>query len=293
MESDSVKLKDIKPLLMGYISESKQLLLKSTEPDEKVIHDVRVLLKKARALLKLISPQITDGYIERDIEALREAGRLLGSWREISVHRKTLKIFKKKFPEIFSRLHENPVLNSLLCKPAENHSPSSERTAALEKINSYLGKTAYRIRFQQMNNLDPQFLLKSLETTYLKVSSIYVSCRNNQNAEELHKLRQKAKDFLYQIYIFRPLNTSEIKSIEKKLGSITDNLGKLNDINQIIRALGYDFNNKDNSFALDELVIKFREAQDKYLEEVWPNAYRIFCPGRKLVNVLGFKLLVI
>jgi len=36
-----------------------------------------------------------------------------------------------------------------------------------------------------------------------------------------------------------------------------------------------------------------REAQDRYLAKVWPTAYQIFCPGKKLVNILGFKLLVI
>jgi DNA modification methylase len=45
--------------------------------------------------------------------------------------------------------------------------------------------------------------------------------------------------------------------------------------------------------AMDELAIKFREAQDKYLSKVWPAAYQVFCPGQKLVNILGFKLLVI
>jgi len=44
---------------------------------------------------------------------------------------------------------------------------------------------------------------------------------------------------------------------------------------------------------MDELIIKIREKQDTYLSKVWPVAYKIFCPGQKLVNVLGFKLLVI
>jgi hypothetical protein len=44
---------------------------------------------------------------------------------------------------------------------------------------------------------------------------------------------------------------------------------------------------------MDELIIILREAQDRYLAKVWPTAYQIFCPGKKLVNILGFKLLVI
>jgi predicted metal-dependent enzyme (double-stranded beta helix superfamily) len=49
MELDYVKLKEIKPVLAGYIRESQLLLKKSAVPDEKTVHDVRVLMKKSRA----------------------------------------------------------------------------------------------------------------------------------------------------------------------------------------------------------------------------------------------------
>jgi hypothetical protein len=44
---------------------------------------------------------------------------------------------------------------------------------------------------------------------------------------------------------------------------------------------------------MDELIIKLREAQDRYLAKVWPAAFQVFCPGQKLLNILGFRLLVI
>jgi CHAD domain-containing protein len=109
----------------------------------------------------------------------------------------------------------------------------------------------------------------------------------------LHKFRKKAKDFLYQLYIFRPLNPSVIKTLEKKLDNLTQNLGKVNDLTQIIIAMNYDYKEAENLAAMNELVIRFREAQDVYLAKVWPTALQIFCPGNRLVNVLGFKLLVI
>jgi hypothetical protein len=88
-------------------------------------------------------------------------------------------------------------------------------------------------------------------------------------------------------------HTAVIKSLEKKLDSMTQNLGKFNDLTQIIKALEYNYKDGTNLPALNELIIKFREVQDGYLSKVWPTAYHVFCPGHKLVNVLGFKLLVI
>ena len=293
MELDYVKLKEIKPAIAGYIRESQSLLKRSLIPDEKAVHDVRVLMKKARAVLRLASPQIDDPFFERDISDLREVGRMLCLQRETSVQRKILKEFRKEYPEIFSGLRENENLAQLLGKLEPDQQPSAELIKALERIDSLLNKTAFRIRFQTMTKIDPQLLIKELEHTYMNVVGAYLNCRNNPKQEILHKFRKKSKDFLYQLYIFRPLNPSVVKSLEKKLDNMTQNLGRYNDITQIINDLCYNYKYKSNPAALDELIIKFRDAQDKYLTRVWPTAYQVFCPGQILVNVLGFKLLVI
>ena len=293
MELDYVKLKQIKPAIAGYIRESQTLLKRSVIPDEKSVHDVRVLMKKSRAVLKLLSPQLDQEYHMRDISSLKEVGRIMCSWRETTVQRKTLKEFRKKYPQIFLQLRENTMITLMLEKLSPVTEPEEELKKSLEQIDLLLNKTGYRIRFQSMNMIDPQLLIKELEITYKRVADIYLSCRNNPKPAMLHKFRKNAKDFLYQLYIFRPLNQSIIKALEKKLDSMTQNLGKFNDLVQIIKVLGYNSKGDSNAPAMDELIIKFREAQDRYLAKVWPSAYQIFCPGQKLVNVLGFKLLVI
>jgi len=293
MELDYVKLKEIKPALTGYIKESQILLKQSPVTDEKTVHDVRVYMKKARAVLKLIAPQQEPESIVRDITAYREVGRIMSSWRETSVHRKTLKELRKEFPGIFSQIQENDEIITLLNKTEPVTEPAEDIKVGLEEIDSLLNKAGYRLRFQPINVVDPQLLIKELEATFNKVTDIYLICRNNPKPKYLHEFRKKSKDFLYQLYFFRPLNTSVIKALEKKMDALTQNLGKYNDLTQLIKALGYNYPNNPNIPEMDELIIKIREKQDTYLSKVWPVAYKIFCPGQKLVNVLGFKLLVI
>jgi len=288
-----VKLREIKPALSGYIRESQILLKKSDIPDDNVVHDVRVLMKKSRTILKLVAPQLDNGYTDRDINALREVGRTMASWREKSVQRKTLKEFKKKYPEIFSRLSQNEQIRLLLEKKDNISEDPAEIKSAIEKIEELLTKTSFRIRFQSMKKVEPQILLKELDLSYSKVVNIYLECRNKPKPKSLHEFRKKTKEFLFRLYIFKPLNPSVIKSLEKKLDIMGNNLGKYNDLTQIIKVLGYKFDPESDKSALDELIIKIRDAQDGYLEKVWPSAYQIFCPGQNLVNVLGFKLLVI
>jgi len=293
MELDYVKLKEIKPALAGYIRESQALLKSSAVPDEYVVHDIRVLMKKSRAVLKLAAPQLDKEYFDRNILALREVGRCMCSWRDTSVQRKTLKELRKSYPDIFSGLQENEKLADLLKKPELLAEPSEELKTALGKIDELLNKAGYRIRFETMNKIDPQILIKELELSYTRVVDIYLICRNNPKPQNLHEFRKKAKDFLYQLWFFRPLNNSVVKQLEKKLDIMTQNLGKYNDLTQLIKELGYEYHQSTSLPEMDELIIRIRETQDRYLAKVWPTAYKIFCPGQKLVNVLGFKLLVI
>jgi CHAD domain-containing protein len=293
MDPDYVKLKDIKPALAGYIREAQSMLNLSSSPDDKVVHDVRVLMKKSRAVMRLITSQIEEETFQREYDALREVGQIMSSWRETSVHRKTLKYLKKENPDVFSMLQDDVMLGDLMKKTEPVIMPPDNMKNDLEKINDLLGKSGYRIRFQNMNNLDPRILLKELEKTYDNVIDNYLICRNNPKAPNLHELRKRAKDFLYQLYFFRSLNPSVVKSLEKKLDTMTQNLGNYNDLSQLIKTLGYKYGNSLNLPAMDELIVIIRDEQDRCLSKVWPSAYKIFCPGQKLVNVLGFRLLVI
>ena len=293
MDTDYIKLKEIKPALAEYIRESLTMLRREPVPDEEVIHDVRVLMKKSRAALKLVAPQLDIAYVTKDIVALREVGRKMCSWRECSVLRKTLKELKKDYPDLFSRLAENEKINSILKKADASGLTNEDLIAESESIYSLLRKTGFRIRFQSINKIDPQLLVTELERTYKLVVDIYLNCRNNPKQDRLHEFRKRSKDFLYQLYFFRPLNPQAIKPLEKKLDTLSQLLGRFNDLSQLVKALDYEYSVNKYPPAMDELVIRIREKQDRYLSKIWPAAYKIFRPGQKLVNVIGFKLLII
>ena len=94
MDLDYVKLRDIKPALSGYISDARSLLKRAPFPNEQDVHDVRVLMKKSRAVMRLIISHVDEDFFNREYATFREIGGLMCSWRETSVHRKTLKSLK-------------------------------------------------------------------------------------------------------------------------------------------------------------------------------------------------------
>jgi CHAD domain-containing protein len=293
MLPDYVRLKEVKPALCGFIREAQFKLDPDEIPDEFIVHDVRVLMKKSRATIRLLKSQMDEASFNLEYSALREVGRIMRTWRETSVHRKLLKYLKKNHPVLFSHLADNEKINQLISKPEILNEPSPEMKKDIEKIIDILHKAAYRWRFRTMNNLDPHLLLKELEITFNCVSGSFLTARNYPKSVNVHEFRKITKDFLYQLYYFRSLNPKVIKGLEKNLDSIAQNLGKYNDHAVLIGTLDYKYPSTENTSALDELIVLVKEEQDKYLMKVWPVAFRVFRPGRKLVNVIGFKVLVI
>jgi CHAD domain-containing protein len=293
MLTNYIKLKDIKPVLYGYIREAQFMLDPGVIPAEKVVHDVRVLMKKSRASIKLLKTQIEEESFNREYGTLRDVGRIMQSWRETSVHRKIIKNLKKKYPRLFTQLADNEKINLLLNKPEASLTPSLEMKESVENIVNLMLKSGYRWRFRTMNNLDPHLLLKELGITYNAVASSYMTARNYPKTTNLHDFRKRTKDFLYQLYFFRALNPKTVKTLEKRLDSIAQDLGRYNDFAVLINTLGYRYSRTENRNALDELILIIKQEQDKCLCKVWPAAFRIFLPGQTLVNVLGFKVLTI
>jgi CHAD domain-containing protein len=293
MQSEVIKLKDIKPALAGYIAESQELLKRSPVPDDDAVHDIRVLMKKTRAVLLLVENQVTRDYCEKNIADAKEAGKLMAEWRESSVVRKTLRELRKDYPDLFKCLESNQILSGLIRKPEPLPEIPAEISERLARIEELLKNTGFRIRFEPMDKIDPQVLLHDLEKSFTDVCRAYLVARNKPTMRQLHEFRKVAKYLMYQLYFFRPLNPSLIKKIEKELEIMTQLLGKLNDLSHLIQDIGYKYKDQTNSPELNELVLIIREKQDKYLSKIWPVAYKLFCPGTQLVNILGFKLLVI
>ena len=284
------RLREIKPALTGYLSDSLKLLGQMPLPDDDAVHDIRVLMKRQRATIKLVKPLLDEQVYRREYLAGREVGRILCSWREMSVLYRTMKSLRKENPKLFVKLWDNEKIQGLLHKPYSTWAMAGEKSKSVRDISAQLRKALYRVRFLNLNDPGMNLLLEELERNYLITAKAYLDCRNNPRPVLLHEFRKKSKTFMYQLYYFRPLNQPVIKSLEKKLDLLTQNLGRYNDLAQIINMIGYKYGKPDNNAVMDELAVVIRNKQDRYLLKVWPSAYRIFSPGKLMGDLLGFTL---
>jgi CHAD domain-containing protein len=280
---------EIKTALSGYIREAQSILKQDPVPGERAVHDVRVLMKKSRAAMKLISPAIGTEAFEKEYYAFREVGLITRDWRDTSVHRKTLVYLRKEYPSLFTLLCTNSIIQSFLNQPETSPEPTDKLKDDIWNIDEILKKAEYRIRFRNINSLSPEVMLEQVDKTYKNVTDKYIRSRNNIKTDNIHRFRKRAKDLLYQLFFFRSLNPGIVMETEKMLDTLTQNLGKYNDLAQLIITLKYKYVGQPGMPALDELILLIRDEQDKYLSKAWPIAYKIFCPGQKLVNILGSR----
>jgi CHAD domain-containing protein len=274
---------DFKPVLCSYISDARLMIHPGKLPGQKVVHDVRVLMKKARAAIKLLRSIMDEDSFRREYGAFRETGRIMSSWRESTVHRKLLRDFKKRHPALFTRVKDEKVVRQLLEMHDDPASSVEKIREDLLKIRDILYRSSARLRFLNLKVPDQRLLFEELERSFSLVSDRYLNARHNPKDVNIHEFRKKTKDLLYQLFFFRSLNPKAVRSLEKRLDQLAQDLGKYNDYAVLLRTLDYKYQAEANNHALDEFAVIVRQEQDKYLMRIWPAAYRIFRPGKTLV----------
>src|SRR5512135_1237092 len=141
MQPEVVKVKEIKPALYGFVREALKLLSSGGIPDDKAIHDVRVLMKKSRASVTLLKSQIDTEVFNREYPAFRETGRIMRSWRENTVHKKILRNLKKKYPRALSTLDELPAVRRLMETAEMTTENQDQMMLDIEKVKDLLNKS--------------------------------------------------------------------------------------------------------------------------------------------------------
>jgi len=281
--------KDIKESVMCHITDSLGLLSQQPLPDDTAIHDIRVMMKKHRASIRLARPLLEEAVYSREYLSGRETGRILSSWRETAVLRKTVKALKKEHPELFMKLWDNEQLQSLLRKPYATWEQAGVQAQAVAEVTAQLNRARHRLRFVSLKEPDFRLMLGELERSYRLAAVAYLDSRHNSKPRLLHEFRKKSKTLMYQLCYFRHLNPPAVKSLEKRLDDMTQNLGRYNDLAQIMAMTGYRYGAPENSDVTDELAVAIKDKQDRCLIKVWPVAYRLFAPGKKLQDLLGIS----
>jgi len=169
---------------------------------EETVHEVRKALKRVRALLRLLRPQLGDGDFERENAALRDCGRQLSGARDAEVMVATLDDLARRHPGKPTRGRGVKQLRAELVAERERALGVEDpalRAAALDELR----RARERIALWQLpprgagKKKAARLLEDGLRDVYATGRRRRRKARRREDLETLHALRKSAKDLRY------------------------------------------------------------------------------------------------
>jgi len=266
----------------GYLRKVLQSVIGSTEamitargfPGPDKVHDLRVNMKKCRAILKLLKASPNAGFYCRENSSLRYISALFSSSRENVVLKKTFRQLSKKYPDVFT-----DVFSDTVCAiAADVHKTKFVETTAAEvtsEARELLRRAWYRIGFVSLNDVTRDVLLDGLYDSFIRAERAFILARSTSFAEDLHEFRKRSKDLLYQVRFFSDYNPGHFEEVHNNLDEICSILGKCNDLSvawNTIKVYRLHIGEKLADKAMNTIIIE----RSLLAEKVYPMAEKFF-----------------
>jgi CHAD domain-containing protein len=190
---------------------------------DEAIHEARKSVKKTRALLRLMRPEI-DGVYRRENTRLRNIGRRLSAYRDRAVIIETFDDLKRKYQGELKGVTLASIRRGLVRNKREQQRGANLRTA-LQRIAAALRSAAGRAARWPLEADGFEALEPGLTATYRRARRAMAVVRAHARPEHCHEWRKRAKDHWYDIRLLAGVWTEETKACEKSLKDLETALG--------------------------------------------------------------------
>ena len=190
---------------------------------DEAIHDARKRVKKTRALLKLVKPELGDAYATENTR-LRDAGRGLSEFRDAAAIIGTFDDLREKYGKDLSGHRLDSVRRGLLL-----HKTRAERQAniqeALHEISFSLEQCAKRTAKWPLGTDGFDALAPGLQDTFRRGAKAMAYAKKHARPEHFHEWRKRVKDHWYHVRLLEDLWSDVMSGYEKSLKELEDWLG--------------------------------------------------------------------
>jgi CHAD domain-containing protein len=264
----------LRRVLQSLLGESEAMIPAAGFPGPGQVHDIRVNMKRARAILKLLRASPDAWYYKRENAALRDISALFSHSREADVLKKTLKNLSKKYPDTFN----NTAIAWLTEVSKHVISPPDSRSVRLElaaEAGDRLRRAWYRLGFLNLRTIDREVLLDGLWNSFLRADNEYHKALKTKTPEAIHEFRKRVKDLLYQVRFFADYNPGHFEKMHAELNTLGSTLGKCNDLSV---AYGIVSANRPHAGGTDitALLKTITDERNKLLSSAIPRAEKVF-----------------
>jgi CHAD domain-containing protein len=203
------------------------------------VHETRKHLKKLRAALELVAPEIGRQRYAREDKCVRQIGKIVSDLRDAHVRLQTLTELRESDEQRFAHLE------NLLSIERESFSAAFAgwQKQAVPKLKSLNNRLAQ----WPLDDLTWKSVCAVVTKSYRRGRAALDRALKKPNAECMHAWRKEVKQLWYQLRLLQPLN----RVVLEKIAADAKTLGQL---------LGYDH---DYAFLLERFDEKQSEPELK------------------------------
>jgi CHAD domain-containing protein len=210
-------------------------------PSDACIHAMRLILKRHRALLRLVRSHLPESVARQHHGALRRAARGLASAREASVAARTLRALQKEI-----RGHRAAAVaetRKRVLEVIQDRVPSPAGLArAVHQAESAIQKSATALAQRDWERHGWGVLAKGLHSSYRRARRRFRAARTTGEATSFHSWRTSVKSLMYELRVLRRAAPRKMNALLKDLDQLQEILGDEHDLavvnNQIQRSSG-------------------------------------------------------
>ncbi len=264
----------LRKVLQSVIGSSEAMIPATGFPGPDEVHDIRVNMKKCRAILKLLRASPDSGFYCRENSSLRYISSLFSTSRENEVLKKTLRMLSKNYPEIFTDNFSDTICGMSYA----DHNMKFGDTIAFavtSEARELLRRSWYRIGFISLNTVTRDVLLDGLYDSFLRAERAFILARSTSIAADLHEFRKRSKDLLYQVRFFSDYNPGHFEEVHSNLDEICSILGKCNDLS-VALSIFQTYRLRAGEKKTDKAMKTIMEERSLLAEKVFPMADKFF-----------------
>lgn len=197
--------------------------LQEGQDQDEDIHEARKSVKKVRALLRLVRPQLGRTY-QDESKVLRQVGRQLSELRDAGAVIEIFDKLKQKYPDEFQNGSFDLVRQALLEAKTRSENGKALR-ALLRRLAKPLNEMADRVKTWPVRVDGFPAMETGLRQTFRRGRKRLQRVQRQPRPETYHEWRKRIKDLWYHLNLLEGLWNGDTRRCEKKLKDLQNWLG--------------------------------------------------------------------
>jgi CHAD domain-containing protein len=214
-------------LLQDILASGRKPLDQPDITDAVAVHDLRKVLKRWRAILRLIGPVIGDEAEALRIEA-RDLAREMSSARDGRAALEALEDLGEDLPSLSPR--SRTTIGERLAELGANAEAAALTPALKARVVEMLGRAAVIVERWPIGRFDSAEVTKQLTTTYRKARAAEPTEWSHADPEALHRFRRRVVEHRYQMELVEPAWPKLIRVWISEAQRLRDRLGAHQDL---------------------------------------------------------------